>query len=133
MQSGSTRNVKVRPAGHAVCDCCGLRAARAELLPWTRRIQCRELTVQDPNLRPERRPEEEWVTGVYRNYFVVQNYQVCNPCFDYLLDGGEFASALRHRTKIGFLILAFVVIVAIILLPDLLPVLRSALWLDKGE
>jgi hypothetical protein len=116
-----------------VCDCCGLKAPRAELLPWTRRIQCRELTVQDPSRRTDRRPDEEWVTGVYRHYFTTLQFEVCNPCFDYLLDGGEFASALRHRTKIGFLVLLFVVVVLIVLLPDLLPVLRSALWLERGE
>jgi hypothetical protein len=133
MQPGATRRIRLRPTGHAVCDCCGLRTARADLLPWTRRIQGRELTLQDPARRQDRRPEEEWVTGVYRHYFVTLDFEVCNPCFDYLLDGGEFASALRHRTKIGFLALLFVVVVLIVLLPDLLPVLRSALWLDKGE
>jgi hypothetical protein len=133
MQSGSTRKIRVRPTGRGECDCCGLSAPRAELLPWTRRQQCRELAVQDPARRPGRRPEEEWVTGVYRNYYVTNHFQVCNACFDYLLDGGEFASALRHRLKIGFLILAFVVVVTIVMLPDLLPVLKSALWLEKGE
>jgi hypothetical protein len=133
MQPASTRKTRLRPAGHAVCDCCGLKAPRAELLPWTRRIQCRELAVQDPARRPGRRSEEEWVTGVYRHYFTTLEFEVCNPCFDYLLDGGEFASALRHRTKIGFLVLLFVVVVLIVLLPDVLPVLKSALWLEKGE
>ena len=132
MQRGSTREIKSRPAGHAVCDCCGLKTPRAELLPWSRRVQCRELTVQDPDRRPGRRPEEEWITGVYRNYFVMLQFEVCNPCFDYLLDGGELASPLRHRTKIGFLVLAAVVIVAIILMPNLLPVLKSALWIEGG-
>ena len=133
MQRGSTRQVRVRPTGHAVCDCCGLNTPRGELLPWTRRMQCHELTVQDPDRRPDRRPEEEWVTGVYRHYYVTQYFQVCNPCFDYLLDGGEFASAVRHRTKIGFLILAATVVMIIVLLPQMLPVLRSALWIDTGE
>jgi len=133
MQSGSTRNTTARPTGRAVCDCCGLLAPRAELLPWTRRWRCREFAVQDPERRPGRQPEQEWVTGVYRNYYVTQHFQVCNACFDYLLDGGEFASALRHRTKVGVLVLAAVVAAIIILLPEILPVLRSALWVDTGE
>ena len=108
-------------------------AERAELLPWTHRRLCREFAVQDPAQRLDRQPEMEWVTGVYRNFYVTNHFQVCNACFDYLLDGGEFASALRHRGKIGFLVLAAVVLAAILLLPDLLPVLKSAFWLEKGE
>lgn len=133
MQRGSTRKIKTRPTGRSVCDCCGLITERSELLAWTHRRQCREFAVQDPARRLDRQPETEWVTGVYRNYYVTNHFQVCNACFDYLLDGGEFASALRHRTKIGFLILAFVVVVTILLLPDILPVLRSALWQEGGE
>ena len=132
MQSGSTRQARMRPTGHAVCDCCGLKTPRGELLAWTRRTQCREFKVQNPDLRPDRKPDEEWVTGVYRNYYVTNHFEVCNPCFDFLLDGGEFASALRHRTKIGFLAAAAVVVLVILLLPVLLPVLKSALWLNGG-
>jgi hypothetical protein len=133
MQNGSTRKIRARPTGHAVCDCCGLLAPRAELLPWTRRLQCRELAVQDPTRRSDRRPEEEMVRGVYRHYFVTQFHQVCNACFDHLLDGGEFAPVFRHRAKIGFLVLAVVVVALFVLLPQLLPVLRSAFWLEAAE
>ncbi len=134
MQHGSARTTtRSRPAGRAVCDCCGLLAPRAELLPWTRRVACRELAMQDPARRTDRRPEEEWVTGVYRNYRVTQVFAVCDACFDYLLDGGEFASALRHRGKIGFLVVAAVVVAAIVLLPAILPLLQSALWRSPGE
>ena len=134
MQRGSTSTTtRSRPAGRAVCDCCGLLAPRDELLPWTRRVTCRELAMQDPARRPDRRPEEEWVTGVYRNYRVTQAFAVCDACFDYLLDGGEFASALRHRGKIGFLVVAAVVVTAIVLLPHLLPVLQSGFWRSPGE
>jgi hypothetical protein len=133
MQNGSTKRTKARPTGHAVCDCCGLLAPRAELLPWTRRLQCRELAVQDPARRPNRRPEEEVITGVYRHYYVTQLFQVCNACFDHLLDGGEFAPSFRHRTKIGLLVLAAIVVVLFILLPQILPLLRSALWLETAE
>ena len=133
MQRGSTKQTRTRPTGRAVCDCCALLAPRAELLPWTRRIQCRELAMQDPERRPDRQPEREWVTGVYRHYYVTRHDQVCNECFDYLLDGGEFASALRHRGKIGFIAVAAVVVLTILFLPEILPALRSALWLGEGE
>lgn len=133
MQRGSTKQTRTRPTGRAVCACCALLAPRAELLPWTRRIRCRELAMQDPARRPDRQPGQEWVTGVYRYYHVTQHDQVCNECFDYLLDGGEFASALRHRGKIGFMVVAAVVLVTILLLPEILPVLKSALWLEQGE
>jgi hypothetical protein len=119
--------------GHAVCDCCGLITPRAELLPWMRRMQCRELAILDPSRRPGRKPDEEWVTGAFRNYHVTHEHQVCHACFDHLLDGGEFAGAGRHRGKIGFLVLAAVLFVMIVLLPTILPVLSSALWLAKGE
>ncbi len=133
MQHGATRQTRTRPAERVACDCCGLLTARTELLPWTKRSRCRELAMQDPARRPDRRPDEEWVTGVYRNYYVTQYYQVCDACFDYMLDGGEFASALRHRGKIGFIAVAVVVVVTILFLPEILPLLRSALWLNQGE
>ena len=133
MQRGSTKRIKARPTGDAVCDCCGLLAPRAELLPWLQRVQCREFAVQDPSRRPNRRPEEERVAGVYRHFAVTNEYQVCHACFDHLLDGGAFAPILRDRAKIAFLALLFVVVVLFVLLPDLLPLLRSALWLEKAE
>jgi len=132
MQRGSTKRAKARPTGQAVCDCCGLLTPRAELLPWQRRVQCRRLALQGPP-EADRRPEEERVSGVYLYYFATQEYQVCPACFDHLLDGGEFAAALRHRSKIGLLVLAAVVVALIVLLPTILPVLRSALWLEPAE
>ncbi len=133
MEHGFTRKRKVRPQGFAICECCGLRAPRAELAPWLQRAKCQELTLQDPDRRPARKPEEEWVTGVYRHFYVTHEFQVCPSCFDYLLDGGEFASFFRHRGKIGFLILATVVVTLIILLPELLPLMRSAFWQQPAE
>ncbi|HEX4097257.1 MAG TPA: hypothetical protein VHX64_11050 [Caulobacteraceae bacterium] len=132
MQRGSTKRYKARPTGQAVCECCGLLAPRAELVPWLQRVQCRRLAIQDP-ARPDRRPEQEWIKGVYRYYYVTNEYQVCYACFDHLLDGGEFAPVLRHRGKIGFLVLAAVVVGLMFLLPEILPILRSALWLDRAE
>jgi|WetSurMetagenome_2_1015567.scaffolds.fasta_scaffold185603_2 hypothetical protein len=119
--------------GYGVCDCCGLLAPQGELLPWTRRMLCREFAVLDPERRSGRNPEDEWITGAFRHYYVTHDQQVCHACFDHLLNGGEFAGVLRHRTKLGFLILAAVLVAAIVLLPLIMPVLRSALWLDKGE
>ena len=133
MEHRSTRRTKVRPLGHAVCECCGLLAPRAELVPWLQRAQCREFAIQDPTRRQNRKPEEEWITGVYRRFYVTHEHQVCYACFDHLLDGGAFAPALRHRGKIGFLVLGAVVLLLIILMPEILPVLRSALWLEKAE
>lgn len=119
--------------GHAACDCCGLLTARAQLLPWLQRMQCRELAILDPDRRPGRKPGEEWITGVFRNYYVTHEHWVCHACFDHLLDGGELASLGRHRGKIAFLILGAVVLVLVLLLPTLLPILTSALWLAKEE
>ena len=119
--------------GHGPCDCCGLLAPRAQLLPWLRRMECRELAVLDPERRPNRRPEQEWLVGLFRHYYVTHENWVCHVCFDHLLDGGEFASVRRDRAKIAFLILGAVVVFLIVILPAILPVLRSALWLEHAE
>ena len=119
--------------GYEACDCCGLLAPRAELLPWKRRMLCREFAVLDPERRAGRRPDEEWVSGAFRHYYVTHDHRVCHACFDHLLNGGEFAGALRHRSKLGFVVLAAVLVVLIALLPFILPVLQSALWLEKVE
>jgi hypothetical protein len=73
------------------------------------------------------------VSGPFRYYYVTQENSVCDACFDYLLDGGAFAGVGRHRGKIAFLVLAAVLAAIIVLLPDLLPLLRSALWLEAAE
>jgi hypothetical protein len=124
---------KTEGHGYDACDCCGLLVPRAELLPWTRRMLCREFAVLDPERRSGRRPEEEWVTGAFRHYYVTHDQRVCHACFDHLLNGGEFAGALRHRAKLGFLILAAVLAVLALCLPLILPLLQSALWSAKGE
>lgn len=133
VQDAPPAMIQTEGKSHAVCDCCGLLAPRGELLAWQRRTQCRELAVMDPERRPSRRPEAERVSGVFRYYDVIQDYRVCHACFDHLLDGGEFAGFLRHRTKIGLVVLAAVVVVLIVCLPEILPVLKSALWLEKAE
>jgi len=116
-------------SGYAVCDCCGMLAPAREMLPWFQRVQCRKLATLGP--APE--PEQAWVSGLFCCYYVTHEHQVCSPCFDYLLDGGVFAGSERHRAKIAILVLAIVLLLLIFMLPDVLPVLKSALWLDKAE
>jgi hypothetical protein len=118
---------------YTVCQCCGLLAPSQFMLPWTRRVLCRRLASLEPPVEPAGRSREEWVSGPFRYYYVTHEHQVCDDCFDVLLDGGAFAGAFRHRTKIGFLALAAVVAVIIVCLPVLLPILTSALWLDPAE
>ncbi len=76
---------------------------------------------------------EGWVSGLYHYYYVTHEYRVCHACFDHLQEGGEFSSPLRHRSKMAFLVLLAIVALLIASLPILLPLLKSALWLDKAE
>jgi hypothetical protein len=120
-------------SGYVVCDCCGMLAPSKEMLPWRQRVLCRKLAALGPAPEPYEARDEPPASGLYRSYYVTHEYQVCNPCFDYLLDGGVFAGAVRHRGKIALLLLAIVLVILILCLPDVLPVLKSALWLEKAE
>ena len=112
---------QVERKGWAVCECCGLLTAKAELLPWQQRVLCRSLATLEPLSSAAGRTGEAWASGPFRCYWVLHEHQVCWACFDYLLDGGAFASPLRHRGKIAFLLLAAVIAVAGVCLPDVLP------------
>jgi hypothetical protein len=103
---------QVEGKGLAVCDCCGLLAPRRRMLPWQQQVLCRRLTSLPAVVGADGR-EDEWISGPYRCFYALQEYAVCDACFDYLLDGGEFAGTLRHRGKIACLALAAVLTIGI--------------------
>ena len=125
--------MRVQRRGYAVCDCCGVLAPSGRMLPWKQRMLCRRLASLATGPDPAGRPDEQWLSGPYRYYWVTHEHAVCDACFDYLLDGGDFAGLQRHRSKIGLLVLAAVLAVLVISLPVLLPVLQSAFWLEPAE
>jgi hypothetical protein len=125
--------MRVERRGYAVCECCGMLAPSWQLLPWQTRVLCRKLASLQYGPRPCGRPDEQWVRGPFRYYYVMHEHAVCDSCFDYLLDGGVFAGVLRHRGKIAFLVFAAVLVALIVFLPDILPLLKSALWLEPAE
>jgi hypothetical protein len=123
MQTRREREVRLsreEPKGWAVCDCCGLLTARRELLPWQRRVVCRTLASLEPFSRVAGRTGQAWPVGPFTCYYVVHEHQVCGACFDHLLDGGAFASPLRHRGKLAFLVLAAASAALGVILPQLL-------------
>lgn len=123
----------IKGEGDQECQSCGLLAPRAHMRVWRRRRLCRALHVMGRERAPAEPEGEAWVSGLYRYYYVTHEDRVCPVCFDHLEAGGEFSGGLRRRSRVAFLVLLVIVVLLIVSFPVLLPLLKSALWLEPEE
>jgi hypothetical protein len=122
-----------RPKGesHSECPCCALQAPSGSMKVWRRSKLCRQLVTAQQRASPPEPSAEEWISGLYRYYYVTHEHRVCTACYAHLSEGGQFHGGLRNRSKLAFVMMLAILALLIACLPILLPHLRSALWLTR--